>query len=584
MVKWSLIADLLTLLCINTLLLFTLTAGNFISKKISAFLIIPVFILFNSFAIILNCIDIFYFPFHFQRANADLLYVIDHSFDRLMQQSFWLILAFSVIILLIIGLVYLLHKKLYHASLKGDNCRLFTIILFAGLCLLIIFKKSFTKFLVPTYPMVELNSRQLPVVQNSFHTFVFSVFRGGTGFRMKKYMTDAACDSIFPIRKKLNINNADTSKKNIVLFIMESVPYDFFDSAGMYKVKMPFFDSILQKSTFFNNAFGYSHESNKGITAILTGIPTLTDVPLYHSPYINMPFTHVGTALKKQGYQSIFCIGDEYDNFGFAKCMKWIGIDKYYCKEDISGYKSLPAHTMGLQDEYVLDFFRQKISEQQMPFFAIQYNISTHYPYNIPESFSKNCPADYTAPMKAMLYYDHSLQQFFKAAKKEPWFANTKFIFCSDHWLFPQGKLGPYTAVSANHIPIIIFDPSDNKQKINNRLASQFDLHATILAAAGYRDSIVSYGSNLLDTGATYNFVFSKSGNSIYQVMNNEYILGFNAISNKAEYLNDYKKDKLLKTDLSADKNHQQVLNSLLKNVQAFIQKTNAHYNGASGK
>lgn len=49
---------------------------------------------------------------------------------------------------------------------------------------------------------------------------------------------------------------------------MESVPYDFFDSSSAYKVAMPFFDSLLQKSVFYKNAFGYSHESNKGITAI----------------------------------------------------------------------------------------------------------------------------------------------------------------------------------------------------------------------------------------------------------------------------------------------------------------------------
>ena len=118
-------------------------------------------------------------------------------------------------------------------------------------------------------------------------------------------MSDAEADSIMPTRKKLHLSNTGTGKKNIVLFIMESVPYDFFDSSGAYKVSMPFFDSLMQKSTFFNNAFCYAHESNKGITAILTGIPTLSDIPLYHSPYVNMPFTPIGTALKKINYQSL---------------------------------------------------------------------------------------------------------------------------------------------------------------------------------------------------------------------------------------------------------------------------------------
>ena len=93
MLKWSLVIDLLTLLSINGILLFALTAGQFVSQKISAWFIIPVFIVINSFAVILNLVDIFYFHFHFQRANAGLLYVLDHPLNRLMQQNFFIIFA-----------------------------------------------------------------------------------------------------------------------------------------------------------------------------------------------------------------------------------------------------------------------------------------------------------------------------------------------------------------------------------------------------------------------------------------------------------------------------------------------------------
>ena len=579
LIKWSLAQDLLTLLGINSFLLFALTAGRLISGKISAWLIIPAFVLINSFAVVLNLVDIFYYRFHFQRANADLLYVLDHPLNRLMHQNFFIIFICFAAVTAIIYMLWLLHKKLYSTFAKGNYCGFIFTILFLSLGFLLIFKAEFTKYLVPTYPMVQLKSNQLPIVQNSFHTFLYSVFRKGDATIIKNYMSDAEADSLMPIRKKLTINVTDSNKKNIVLFIMESVPYEFFDSSSDYKVSMPFFDSLLQKSTFFNNAFCYAHESNKGITAILAGIPTLSDIPLYHSPYVNMPITPIGTALKKLNYQSIFCIGDEYDNFGFAKCMNWLGIDNYYSREDIPGYKNLPAHTMGLQDLDVLNFFKQKTDQQQKPFFAIHYNISTHYPYDIPEGFAKKAPRNYTAPMKAMQYYDYSLQQFFNAAKKEAWFANTKFIFCSDHWLFPQGKLAPYTAVSANHIPIIIFDPTDTKRKTINRLVSQFDVHATILAAAGNTESIISYGNNLLDSSITGSYVFSKSGNAIYQVMDSNYILGFNTISNEVEYLYNYKKDILLNKNLFQDKNTAHILSDLFTRVKAFLQKTTSLYN-----
>ena len=591
LVKWSLAEDMLTLLGINSFFLFTLTTIKFVAEKISAWLnlvlawiAIPFFALLNSFALILNLADIFYFRFHFQRANIDLLYVLDHPLNRLMQQHFFSLLMFFLGIAGIIYLMFRMHIKLFRAFIRGNDCKLISLILFIILVSSLLFKNTFTRFLVPTYPMVQLQSNQLPFVQNSFHTFLYSYFRKGEAALQQNYMGEAEADSVMPIRKKLNISSTQAGKKNIVLFIMESVPYDFFDSSSAYKVRMPFFDSLLQKSTFFNNAFCYAHESNKGIIAILAGIPTLSDIPLYHSSHINMPVTHIGSALKKLNYQSFFCIGDEYDNFGFAKCANWLGFDKYYSMEDIPGYKNLPAHSMGLQDEPVLEFFNQKINQQQQPFFAVQYNISTHFPYDIPEKFAKQCPATYTAPMKAMQYYDYSLQQFFNAAKTEAWFANTTFIFCSDHWLFPQGKLAPYTAISAYHIPIIIYEPSVNKKNTVTKLASQFDIAATVLATAGYSDSIISYGNNLLDSSSFNNCTFSRSGSTLYQVADSSYILGFNTANNKVEFLYNYKKDIQLTQNLLAEKNASLIVNKLLIRIKAFLQKANTQYNSNAFK
>ena len=135
-----------------------------------------------------------------------------------------------------------MHIKLFRSFIRGNNCRLVTGILFIVLATSVIFKNAFSRYLVPTYPMIELQSKQLPFVQNSFHTFLYSYFRKGEAILQKNYMSDAKADSIMPIRKKINISNTEAGKKNIVLFIMESVPYDFFDSTSAYKVSMPFFD------------------------------------------------------------------------------------------------------------------------------------------------------------------------------------------------------------------------------------------------------------------------------------------------------------------------------------------------------
>ena len=57
-------------------------------------------------------------------------------------------------------------------------------------------------------------------------------------------------------------------------------------------------------------------------------------------------------------------------------------------------------------------------------------------------------------------------------------------------------------------------------------------------------------------------------------------MLGYNIISNKAEYLYNNKNDRELKENLLHLKIYEDKLTSLTRQLQAFIQKTGSHFNG----
>ena len=449
------------------------------------------------------------------------------------------------------------------------------IFLFAFLSL---FYLSGPKKLLPTYPLTELEAVQLPVAQNSFYCFLYSMYRRNEAVISDiNYMSPAQQESLFSIRKK---NNPDSSSpKNIVLFIMESVPEDFFDNTSPYKVTMPFLDSLVNKSTYFSNAFSYSYNSNKGITALLAGIPTITDVPLYHSNYTSLKRTSVGTELAKNNYSSAFFIGDNYDDFGFAKCCKWLGIQQYFCMQDIPGNQQMEKHSMGLHDEYVLNFMQQQLSKMKQPFFAVQYNISTHYPWDIPKTFNNRYPdKNTTPPMKSMQYYNDCLQHFFMESSTQPWYKNSVFIFCADHWAQPDSKNIKIDEVGSFRIPLFIYEPAkENKISISSPV-SQLDIINTILHFGNVKDSFLSYGVNLTDSILQPNrIVFTKLNNAVYQAINDEYVLGFNATEGKALYCYDYKKDPDKKNNLLRQP-VVPVADSLVLHIKAFLQTASNHY------
>jgi phosphoglycerol transferase MdoB-like AlkP superfamily enzyme len=512
-----------------------------------------------------------------QRADADMLFVMRNPFDDSTYKIWVMIIA---MFLFLFVATWYFYRQLDKLMISKQTARNSFLILLLPVFFISIFFVTGTKKILPTYPLTNLNPTQLPLVQNSLHTFLYSLYRRKeTSLPATRYMPLRQQQAIFQIEKK---NNTTTTPKNIVLFIMESVPIDFFDRSSPYKVPMPFLDSLVQKSTFYSNAFSYSYNSNKGITAILSGLPTITDIPLYHANYTSIKRTSVGRELKRNGYQSAFFIGDNYDDFGFAKCSRWLGIEQYYSMEAIPGYKKMEKHSMGLHDEFVLNFMQEELKKMQSPFFTVQYNISTHYPNDVPTSFKNKYPEQKGTPqMLSMLYYNDCLHQFFDSIRSEPWYKNTVFIFCSDHWAQPQYNYISMDKVESFRIPLFIYEPANETGTVVHSPVSQFDIVNTVLYYAGIgRENFISYGTNLKDSVlAAGRTVFCKTNAAIYQAINDEYVLGFNGIEGTPLYCYAYKIDPEKKNNLLLQPANA-AINKLILEMKAFLQTAVSHYRG----
>lgn len=532
-------------------------------------------VLLTVLAFLLNLADIFYFSFHRQRADADLLYVLRNPYNYSGYAALLAIAGIVIFCCVAAWYFWKQYRKLADEKIAGINFPV------SFLLLAVITASLFTggsKKMIPARPLTDISAVQLPLAQNSFHTFLYSLYRSRESvIPSKMYMTIDQQKELFTI-DKMN-SNASVSPKNIVLFIMESVPYEFFDSSSRFKPALPFLDSLRTHSTYYSNAFSYSYNSNKGITAILTGVPTITDIPLYHSGFSSIRKTAVGSLLAQKGYSSSFFIGDNYDDFGFAKCCNWTGIQHYYCMEDIPGYKQMEKHSMGLQDEYVLNFMQQKVQTTKAPFFSSFYNISTHYPNDLTSTYKAKLADRKLSPaMKSMMYYDACLAAFFKEAAREKWFANTVFIFCSDHWASPDADNSKNDMVNSFRIPVMIFDPSVNTATTITNTVSQLDIMNTVLAYAGIKapQQVTSYGQSLMDSIPGNRVVFTKINNAVYQAINENYVLGFNAEEGKRLYCYQYKTDVKRADNIPFGKNPS--ADSLELIMKAFLQTAYLHY------
>jgi phosphoglycerol transferase MdoB-like AlkP superfamily enzyme len=250
--------------------------------------------------------------------------------------------------------------------------------------------------------------------------------------------------------------------------------------------------------------------------------------------------------------------------------------------QDIPGYKKLEKHSMGLHDEYVLNFMQGKMQEMEEPFFVTQYNVSTHYPNDLPTAFAKRMNGEQLSPaMKSMIYYDECLQQFFKSARAQHWYNNTVFVFVSDHWATPADPNITPHLLNSFRIPVIVFDPSVNqKEQVDNNI-SQLDIMNGILAYAGDEHPFTSYGESL--TASLKNrTVFTKTNNAVYQAINDHLVLGFDAELGRSVYGYDYKKDPGLQMDLL--KTAPAYFIQIEKEMKAFLQTAVQHYQAGKQK
>lgn len=226
LIKWSFGYDAFVLLVINTPFLLILAILSFFERKrVAVFIVSFIFLLINFACIFLNLVDIFYYHFHLQRADADLLYVLQQPFDKAFFQNPGSTIIALVVTLLLLYILMLFHKKLLEQYHEGKRFVFVSLLMMAFCIILFISGKP---RVIPTYPLTELNSAELQLVQNSFHTFLYSVYRKDEAIvQPYHFLSHTDAEKLMPLYPRTCNRNATLPQKNIVLFIMESIPRTF---------------------------------------------------------------------------------------------------------------------------------------------------------------------------------------------------------------------------------------------------------------------------------------------------------------------------------------------------------------------
>lgn len=528
------------------------------------------FHLTNVVLIALNLIDVEYFKFTSKRSTADLFSMMEVGNDfkdmlpSFLEDFWWLVLIFILLIVLSIWLYKQTKIKDNHI-VKFNFIHHFFHFIIGVFILLIISRGGFSYR--PADALIASNftvSQNTPLVLNT----PFSVLKTIDKPVLKeKHFFPIGSPKIYtPIHHGTKQHEL-RKNLNVVVVLLESFG-DEWIGKNNHKPYTPFFDSLLDQSLYFDNAFANGKKSIEAVPAVFAGIPSLLDNPYITSPYGTNKIKSLVQLLHTEGYSSAFYHGATNGSMNFDVFTSHLGFQHYYGRNEYNNEADC-GPVWGVLDEYFLPWTARNITKNlKQPFIAGLFTLSSHHPYYVPKKYRSKLPKSDNPMAQAVAYSDMSLRKFFATAKKQPWYKNTIFIFTADHTPAPyNAKYSQRTEL--HQIPIAIFDPQHQiKPRTDHRIFSQIDIMPTILDLVGYPKDFYALGNSYFSKRKPFAINYIDHSYALFQ---GDYMLQF--MKGKPIGFYNYKEDIFMHKDSSAEYPViEKSMNDLLK---GYIQRYN---------
>ncbi|MEI2738429.1 MAG: sulfatase-like hydrolase/transferase [Chitinophagaceae bacterium] len=316
------------------------------------------------------------------------------------------------------------------------------------------------------------------------------------------------------LRKMVSNDSGMKSKPNIVLVICESFSAYKSSMWGNPLNTTPYFNSLCEKGIFFKNCFSPAYGTARGVWAIITGVPDVTELKTA-SRNPNLVDQH--TILNDiKGYEKFYFIGGSASWANIRGVLKGNIKDlKLYEQED---YKSPSIDVWGISDKNLFLEANTVLKKQTSPFFAVIQTADNHRPYSIPAEDKpnikfRNLPKDTlekygfwtNEELNAYSYMDYTYRVFIEAASREKYFNNTIFVFIGDHGIRGNAgdmmpKVWTNQGLTTQHVPLLFYAPSMLQPSVKERKVSQVDIMPGIAHLANLEVSNTTLGRNIFST------------------------------------------------------------------------------------
>jgi len=307
--------------------------------------------------------------------------------------------------------------------------------------------------------------------------------------------------------KKIDIPLLPSEKPHIIFIFLESFRAKNIGSLQMNKMHpsaAPSFDAWAQKGQLFRNCHVNGLQTFRAFLSAFFGIPG--HIPTNSlKPFCSLPLVGLPQILKNYGYHpAIIQSGDiSFDH-----------LHPFFLShgfETILGAEQIPStnkNSWGIEDESMMRFAANWISQQSFPSFLSLFTITNHHPWKAPDSFltslDPTLPPLYQQFLRTFAYTDHCLGVFLETLKTKRLLEKSILFIMGDHGqeMEDRGEFTPYnrSLYEENiHVPLLILAEGRNIPPASHDSAcSLLDLVPTVLDLFNFQDPHHSLGRSLL--------------------------------------------------------------------------------------
>ena len=283
--------------------------------------------------------------------------------------------------------------------------------------------------------------------------------------------------------------------KNVVFFILESVPAQYMDQyGGKYNVT-PEIDKLIPNSMLFTNAYAHSPATNNSMVSIMGSIYPWISYKSLTREYPDIKLNSISSLLKKSGYRTAFYNSGDLKYQKANEFLLHQGFDKVedfssaYCRDRqfiVQGKRW--ENPDGSDDGCMVDAFSEWVDmEKDQPFFATLWSVQTHYPYfySGEEKDYKVHSSDFNRYLNALRHTDETLGRLMTTLRERGLEESTLVVIVGDHGE-AFGQHQQYTHASKIyeenvHVPLILVNKNLFSGQKSNVISGHIDIAPTVM-------------------------------------------------------------------------------------------------------